>query len=93
MTRVAARLDGQAIAPAPPLGFSGAAAVDAQGRFAGMVELKSAFHAAAGTATNWQTTLIPVNAVRAFLTAHRVTPESSGGAIEKSVVRVVCVRK
>ena len=41
VSKVTARLDGQGVTPAPPLGFSGAAAVDAQGRFAGMVELKS----------------------------------------------------
>jgi hypothetical protein len=92
VSKVMARFDGQAITPVPPLGFSGAAAVDAQGRFAGMVELKSVT-AATGTATSWQTTLVPANAVRAFLTAHRVTPEPGGGAIEKSVVRVICVRK
>jgi len=92
VSRVRARLDGQTITPAPPLGFSGAAAVDAQGRLAGMVELKSVI-AAAGTATSWQATLIPANTVRAFLTAHRVTPGSGGGAIDKSLVRVICVRK
>lgn len=92
VTKMTARLDGQAITPMPPLGFSGAAAVDAQGRFAGVVELKSV-SAAAGTATSWQATLVSTNAVRAFLTAHRVTPETGNGAIEKSVVRVICVRK
>ncbi len=92
VSKVAARLDGRAIAPAPPLGFSGAAAVDARDRFAGMVELKSAT-AVAGAATSWQGAVVPANAVRAFLTAHRVTPESGNGAIEKSVVRVICVRK
>jgi hypothetical protein len=92
VSKVTARLDGQAITPVPPLGFAGAAAVDAQGRLAGMVELKSVT-AAAGAATSWQATLVPTNAVRAFLTAHRVTPESDGGVIEKSVVRLICVRK
>ena len=76
----------------PPLGFSGAAAVDAQGRFAGIVELKTAA-APGGGAINWQAMLVSANTVRAFLTAHRVTPEPGNGAIEKSVVRVICVRK
>jgi hypothetical protein len=91
VSNVTARLDGQTVSPVPPLGFSGAVAVDAQGRFAGMVALESAI--AAASAPGWQATLVPASTVRAFLTAHRVTPESGSGAIEKSVVRVICVRK
>jgi hypothetical protein len=91
VSKVTARLDGQSVMPVPPLGFSGAAAVDAQGRFAGMVELKTPA-AAAGSAASRQAILVPANAVRAFLTAHRVTPEPGTGAIEQSVVRVICVR-
>jgi hypothetical protein len=93
VVKVTARLDGQSVTPVPPLGFSGAAAVDAQGRFAGMVELKSAAAAAAGSAAGWRADLVPADTVRAFLTAHRVAPEPGGGAIEQSVVRVICVRK
>lgn len=92
VTKVTARLDGQSIMPAPPLGFSGAAAVDPQGRFVGMAELKTLAAAASGP-VNRQATLVPANAVRAFLTAHRVTPEAGNGGIEHSVVRVICVRK
>ena len=92
VSNVMARFDGQTVSPVPPLGFSGAVAVDAQGRFAGMVALKSA-SAAAASVPVWQATLVPASAVRAFLTAHRVTPEAGGGTIEKSVVRVICVRK
>lgn len=92
VSKVTAHLDGQSITPMPPLGFSGAAAVDAQGRFAGIVELKTAA-APGGGAINWQAMLVSANTVRAFLTAHRVTPEPGNGAIEKSVVRVICVRK
>jgi len=92
VSKVTARLDGQSVTPGPPLGFSGAAAVDAQGRFAGMIELKTP-SAAAGSAVSRQAALVPASTVRAFLTAHRVTPESGNGAIERSVVRVICVRK
>ncbi len=92
VSKVTARLDGQGVTPVPPLGFSGAAAVDAQGRFAGMVELKSPA-AAPGGAVSRQAILVPANTVRAFLTAHRVTSEAGSGAIERSVVRVICVRK
>lgn len=90
VTKVPARLDGQGVTPVPPLGFSGAAAVDAQGRFAGMVELKSG---AGGGADNWQASLVPATTVRAFLIAHRVTPEAGNGSVDRSVVRVICVRK
>lgn len=92
VSKATARLDGQTIMPAPPLGFSGAAAIDAQGRFAGMVELKTSAAAAGGPAKR-QAILVPANGVRAFLSAHRVTPVAGNGAIEKSVVRVICVRK
>src|SRR5262249_4949825 len=44
---VAQRTD-QGLTPAPKLGYSGAAAVDAQGRFAGMVALKTPVIAGAG---------------------------------------------
>ena len=57
-----------------------------------MVELKRP-SAAAGSAVSRQAALVPASTVRAFLTAHRVTPESGNGAIERSVVRVICVRK
>lgn len=95
VSKVTARLDGdgKSITPVPPLGFSGAAAVDAQGSFAGMAEFKAPPAAALGSSAIRQAILIPADAVRAFLTAQRVTPEAGNGAIEKSVVRVICVRK
>jgi hypothetical protein len=91
-TRAAARLEGQDLDPAPTSGFSGAVAVDAQGRFAGIVELKSSV--VAGTASvSRQAALVPAAAVRAFLKAHGIVPASTQGGIDQSVVRVVCVRK
>ena len=92
VTKASARLDGERIDPMPPLGFAGAAAIDAQGRFAGMVAMGSATAVAAGPA-NWQATLIPAATVRAFLAAHRITPPAGSGPIERSVVRLICVRK
>ena len=98
VTSVAARRSGQGVEPLPKLGFAGAAAVDAQGRFAGMVDLKSPA-AAGGGAVLPQATIIPADAVRGFLTAQGITPETPAAfaadhaAIEKSVVRVICVRK
>ncbi len=92
VTKTAARLDGQSIKPTPNPGFSGAAAIDPRGRFAGMVELNSVADAATGLATR-QATLIPAEAVRTFLAAHGVAPVAGQNAVEQSVVRVICVRK
>jgi hypothetical protein len=96
VTKLTARLDGQKITPPPALGFSGAAAIDGQGRFAGVVELQSAADAVTGLAT-LQATLVPADAVRAFLAAHGIKPASGQDAnqtaMERSVLRVICVRK
>jgi peptidoglycan hydrolase-like protein with peptidoglycan-binding domain len=95
---VAARRTGQGVEPVPKLGFSGAAAVDAQGRFAGMVDLTSPV-AAGGRSVLPQATIVPADAVRSFLTAQGITletgaaPAADHAAIEKSVMRVICVRK
>ncbi len=43
-----AKLRGDAVEPSPQLGFSGAAALDGQGRLAGMVELRAAVVATTG---------------------------------------------
>jgi peptidoglycan hydrolase-like protein with peptidoglycan-binding domain len=92
VTSVSARLSGQSIEPAPKPGFSGAAAVDAQGRFAGMVDLNSSVVAGNGLATV-QAMLVPADTVRAFLTSHGIEPAGGHGTIDQSVLRVICVRK
>jgi hypothetical protein len=91
MTRAPARLTPQGLAPPPQPGFSGAAAVDPQGRFAGMVDLTAPVVAGAGAGT--AATLVTADKVRAFLQAHDVTTADGHGAIEQSVMRVICVRK
>jgi len=96
VTSAAARFSAQGLDPAPKLGFAGAAATDAQGRFAGMVDLKPPVVAGNGLATQ-ATTLIPVETIRAFLQAHGVTiaaPAANAPApMAQSVLRVICVRK
>lgn len=92
VTHTAAHRDGQAIEPTPPPGFSGAAAVDAQGNFAGIVELKSQLVAGAAAADR-QAVLISAAAVRAFLTARGVASTAASSTMDQSVVRVICVRK
>jgi hypothetical protein len=94
VTQAAAHRDGEVIEPTPAPGFSGAAAVNAQGRFVGVVELKSQVVAAGPAAPSRQAALIPAATVRAFLTAHGVMPAAAApGAMDQSVVRVICVRK
>ena len=67
------------------------AALDAQGKLAGIAALKVA--AVAGTTA----ALAPVEAIRALLEAQNVAPASAAvtgpDASKASVVRVICVRK
>lgn len=78
--------------PAPMAGFAGAAAVDAQGHFAGIAEMRNTV-----VASN-EPTLAPVRlvgspAIRDFLTAQGVTPKAASGDAKDAVVRIICVRK
>jgi hypothetical protein len=92
-TGAAARLTAQGVEPAPKLGFSGAAAVDANGRVAGMIDLKPAAIAGNG-AVGQAATLVPVDAIHAFLQAQHIAPAATATApVSQSVVRVICVRK
>ena len=95
VSTVAARLNGDTILPAPPPGFDGAAAIDAQGRVFGMVELKNG--AVAGSAASpGSATVVPVETLRKFLDAQYVTPATGRvgtDAAKAAVVRVICVRK
>ena len=91
VSRVPAHRSGQNLDPAPKLGFAGAAAVDAQGRFAGMVELAAVV--VAGNAAAAHATLLPADTLRTFLQAQNVTSAAGNAAIDPSVVRVICVRK
>ena len=91
VTRAPAHRGAQGLDSAPKLGFSGAAAVDAQGRFAGMVDLQSTAVAGAGAVN--LAALIPPETLRAFLQAQNIAPASGHTPIDQSVVRVICVRK
>jgi peptidoglycan hydrolase-like protein with peptidoglycan-binding domain len=86
--------DARALEPAPALGFSGAAALDGQGRLVGMAALKPG--AGPGPAPAAQATLTPLDALRSFLAAQKIAPAGAVSGIEAakgSVVRVICVRK
>ena len=96
VTSVPARLTAQGLDPTPKPGFSGAAAVDAQGRFAGMVDLKPAV-VAGGGAVAQSATVLSADAIRGFLQAHGAAPAAANAGqpapMAQSVLRVICVRK
>jgi len=98
VSTVKARLsDALALEPAPALGFAGAAALDAQGRLAGMAVLNIPVVAGTAPAPSATAALAPVEAIRNFLDANNVAPAAGGvagaDAAKASVVRVICVRK
>ena len=80
-----------ALSPAPALGFSGAAALDPDGKFAGVALLKPVV--VAGPANAASAALVPADAVREFLKAHGVDAAGGSADAKASVVRVICVRK
>jgi peptidoglycan hydrolase-like protein with peptidoglycan-binding domain len=84
-----------ALAPAPGVGFSGAAAVDADGKFAGIAQSKPVLFAGpANGAVPVQAGLVPAEIVRGFLKANEIVPIRGAVSDAKaSVVRVICVRK
>jgi len=91
-----AQLGGEGLDPAPQLGFAGAAAIDSQGRIAGMVSLKSPVLATAEATTVPQATIVPIATLREFLDAQNVKASTGAPGIDAakaSVVRVICVRR
>ena len=83
-----------ALSPAPAVGFSGAAALDADGKFAGLALLKPVIVAGPPTAAPAaQAALIPADTVREFLKANGVNASDGSSDAKASVVRVICVRK
>ncbi|MGY3619641.1 serine protease [Bradyrhizobium sp. USDA 10063] len=82
------------LTPAPAIGFSGATALDADGKFAGLALLKPVIVAGpANTASASQAMLAPAETVRSFLKAHGVNANGTSSDAKAAVVRVICVRK
>lgn len=82
------------LSPEPALGFSGAAAIDSEGKFAGVARLKPAIVAGpAGTPLPSQALLVSADSVRDFLKAKGVAVASGSSDAKASVLRLVCVRK
>ena len=83
-----------ALSPAPALGFSGAAALDADGKFAGIALLKPLVVAGPPNATPAaQAALVPADTVHEFLKANGVNAAGGSSDAKAAVVRVICVRK
>jgi peptidoglycan hydrolase-like protein with peptidoglycan-binding domain len=83
-----------ALSPAPAVGFSGAAALDSDGKFAGIALLKPALVAGPPNASPAaQAVLVPADIVHEFLKANGVNASGGSSDAKTSVVRVICVRK
>jgi len=83
-----------ALSPAPGLGFSGAAALDADGKFAGIALLKPLVVAGpANAAPAARAALVSADIVRDFLKANDVNTADTSTDAKASVLRVICVRK
>jgi peptidoglycan hydrolase-like protein with peptidoglycan-binding domain len=81
-----------ALSPAPGLGFSGAAALDAGGKFAGITLLKPVVVAGTTTAATSQAVLVSPATVREFLKANGVSANGTSSDAKAAAVRVICVR-
>ena len=96
LAEIKARLtDGSAIElrqPVPMAGFSGAAALDGQGRLLGVMEMRNAVLASIEPAAP-PMRLIGADKIRAFLDAHNVAVPTHESDARASVVRMICVRK
>ena len=75
---------------------TGAAALDAQGQFVGMMEM-GPMALASVEASAPPVRLISAETIRTFLAAHHVqtaqTAQTQTGDAKASVVRIICVRK
>jgi peptidoglycan hydrolase-like protein with peptidoglycan-binding domain len=86
--------DDMALKPAPALGFSGAVALDTDGKFAGIALLKPVVVAGVTNATvAAHAALVKADTVRDFLKANGVDAAGGSPDAKASVVRVICVRK
>jgi peptidoglycan hydrolase-like protein with peptidoglycan-binding domain len=83
-----------ALSPPPGGGFSGAAALDENGKFGGVALLKPVVVAGpTNAAPTSQAVLVPSDGVRGFLKANGVTAAGTSTDAKAAAVRVICVRK
>jgi peptidoglycan hydrolase-like protein with peptidoglycan-binding domain len=81
-----------ALAPAPGLGFAGAAAIDADGKFAGISLLRPVVVAGPAPSAP-QATLVRPDVVSEFLSANKVETSSEPSSARDATVRIICIRK
>jgi hypothetical protein len=83
-----------ALSPPPAVGFSGAAALDGDGKFAGIALLKPVLVAGASNAQGAaQAVLVSPDTVLDFLKANGVSTSGGSSDAKAAAVRVICVRK
>jgi len=83
-----------ALTPAPAPGFSGAPALDGDGRFAGVALLKPVQVAGSTDGVPVaQAVLVTADTVRGFLKTSGLNAAGASADAKASVVRVICVRK
>jgi peptidoglycan hydrolase-like protein with peptidoglycan-binding domain len=83
-----------ALSPPPAVGFSGAVALDSDGKFAGVALLKPVVVAGPSNASPAaQAVLVPADVVHGFLKANGVNAVGGSTDAKASAVRVICVRK
>ena len=83
-----------ALSPPPGPGFSGSAALDGSGKFAGVALLKPVVVAGnSTTSATSQAVLVSPAIVRELLKANGVTANGTSTDAKTAVVRVICVRK
>jgi hypothetical protein len=79
--------------PVPMAGFAGAAALDGQGRFLGMMEMRNAVLASIEPSAP-SVRLVTAQTIRGFLAKNNVAANDAPGSDAKvSVVSMICVRK
>lgn len=76
--------------PKPLAGYAGAAALDAQGRLAGVLDISDPHLAGTGASP---LRLINAKAIRACLSAQGIDTDAQAGEPRSGILRVVCVRK
>jgi peptidoglycan hydrolase-like protein with peptidoglycan-binding domain len=84
------------VSPPPMIGFSGAAALDDSGKFAGLALMKPVSVATSGPPNATpaaQAVLVPSDAVREFLKTNGIEAGGTSTDARAAVVRVICVRK
>jgi peptidoglycan hydrolase-like protein with peptidoglycan-binding domain len=83
-----------ALAPPPAVGFTGALALDGDGKFAGIALLKPAVVAGVSSPqAATQAVLVPADTVLDFLKSNGVSASSGSSDAKAAAVRVICVRK